>query len=351
MTPIPAQLAQFARRAAGGLQRLARRTAAADSNALLLPMAGACLVGVGIIYLGSRRIRVEYEPHTGRAGDYRWLSVRPSDMGRATAWAGYAFHQLAVWGCIYVSQRQQLTYSRQLRPLNWASLGVNVAGAALHYAQTRRYYDGLAQDVPEGSALGSVSFMLMLILVLETPRRGLALGYGRRSLPVELVELVRRYHGYIFSWGAVYTFWYHPMEGRGHFLLGFYHVLLLLVQSSLMFTRAHLDRRWTVALELMVLPHAVIAAILNRNKLVPMFTFGFTGMALIAQMPSFPIPRQAQLAAYATYLAAAIAVYGKRGSLRKIHEIFHVAILEYGIVGALVLIALLIRQIRRALSA
>jgi hypothetical protein len=351
MISVPDRLSQLARSAAGGLQQFVRRAAMADSRALLVPMAGACLAGVGVIYLGSRRIRVEYEAPTGRAGDYRWLSASPSDVGRVSAWTGYAAHQLAVWGCIYISQRQKLTYSAQLRPLNWVALGVNAAGVALHYAQTRHHYDGLAQDVPEGTALGSVAFMLMLILVLETPRRGLALGYGHRALPTELVELVQRYHGYIFSWGTVYTFWYHPMEGKGHFLLGFYHALLLFVQSSLMFTRAHLDRRWTVALELMVLPHAVVTAVINRNKLIPMFFFGFTGMALIAQMPSFPMSRQARLSVYAAYLAAAIVVYGRRGSLRKIHEIFHVAILEYGVVGALALLALLFRQFRRALSA
>jgi hypothetical protein len=349
MRPTPAGLTQIARTLASSAQGLIRRAAAADSQALLLPLAGICLAGVGLIAWGGRRVRVEYEPHSGRAGDYRWLSLSPSRAARISAWAGYAAHQLAIWGCIYVAQRRQPAYSKRLRPLNWLALGINAGGVALHYAQTRRYYDGIAQDVPEGSALGSVAFMLMLILILETPRRGLAFGYGRRALPAELVELVRRYHGYIFSWSIIYTFWYHPMEGRAHFLIGFYHALLLFVQSSLMYTRAHLDRRWTVALELVVLPHAVTTAILNRNRLVPMFLFGFGGMALIAQMPSFAPSRRARLAVYAAYLAAAVAAYGRRGSLRRIHEIFHVAILEYGIVGALALLALLLRQIRRIL--
>lgn len=347
MTPIPARFTQITRGLAGGFERLTRRAVATDSRALLLPLAGACLAGVGLIYLGGRRMRITYEAPTGRAGDYRWISAAPSPIGRVGAWAGYAAHQMASWGVIYVAQRQKLGYSRELRPLNWAALGVNAAGVALHYVQTRRNYDGLAQDVPEGSALGSVAFMLMLILILESPRRGLALGYGRNALPAELVELVKRYHGYIFSWAVVYTFWYHPMEGDPHFLLGFYHVMLLFVQSALLYTRAHLDKRWTVALELFVLPHAVQAAIYNRGRLAPMFLFGFGGLGLIAQLPSFTVSRRVRLTAYASYLAAAVAVYGWRGSLKQIHEITHVAILEYGIVGLLALLALLFRQIRR----
>ena len=51
-------------------------------------------------------------------------------------------------------------------------IGVNLAFAALHIVQTQLWFDGLAQDVPEITALGSVALMLMVILILEALRRG-----------------------------------------------------------------------------------------------------------------------------------------------------------------------------------
>ncbi len=53
------------------------------------------------------------------------------------------------------------------------AFGVLTAVTAPHLVQTWLWYDGLAQDVPIWSSQGSVIVMLVLILFLETPRRGL----------------------------------------------------------------------------------------------------------------------------------------------------------------------------------
>lgn len=51
--------------------------------------------------------------------------------------------------------------------------GRDVKPGRLHLVQTWLWYDGLAQDVPIWSSQGSVIVMLVLILFLEMPRRGL----------------------------------------------------------------------------------------------------------------------------------------------------------------------------------
>lgn len=71
---------------------------------------------------------------------------------------------------------------------------------------------------------------------------------------LRFVDVVHRYHGYLFSWAIIYTFWYHPTDGtRGH-LVGFFYLFLLLVQSAVTFTPVHVRRGWTLLLELLVLP-------------------------------------------------------------------------------------------------
>jgi hypothetical protein len=320
--------------------RLNIRAAPIDSRDLLLPGAGASLLGCGLIYLGSRRLRVEYAPHSGKAGEYLWRLAQPSSGSRASAWLGYTLHQLALWSCIYIGQRRALRYSRTVRRLNWVALGLNIGFSGLHFVQTQLWYDGLAQDVPEGSALGSVAFMLMLILVLEEPRRGLAFGI-RPPLRREFVDLVRRYHGYIFSWAIVYTFWYHPMEGKPGHLVGFLYMALLMLQSSLLFTYAHRDRRWTFVLELMVLPHALTTAISKRNQLAPMFGFGFLGMLLIAQSYNFKLPPRLRRLAYASYLFAATAIFAQRRELHRLPDILRIPLLEYAVVAVLYIAYLL----------
>ncbi|HMQ31157.1 MAG TPA: hypothetical protein PKD53_10530 [Chloroflexaceae bacterium] len=318
-----------------------------DARALLLPAAAVCAGAVGAVALAGQE-PVALAPHSGRPGDYRWIAAAPHPAARPTAWAGYLLHQLAIWGCVYAAQRARPPYADGMRPVNWVALAVNAAGAALHYAQTRRYYDGLALDVPEGSSLGSAAFLLMLTMALEAPRRGLLLGMRRPALPPELTRFARRYHGYIFSWATVYTFWYHPLEPRPSHLSGTFHMLLLFVQSSLLFTRAHRDPRWTLALELLVLPHALLTTRQNRSGYGPMFTFGFLGMFVLAQMHGLGLSRRARLAIGSAYGAAALAYYGGRRELRRLPDVLRVPALEYGVVTVLALIALLMRALRRA---
>ena len=153
--------------------------------------------------------------------------------------------------------RRRPRYSNSLRSVNYPALGVNGFFILLHLAQTHLWYDGLAQDVSIWSALGSVVVMLVWVLLMENPRRGLFFG-KRIGFPRRLTEVARRYHGYYFAWAIAYTFWYHPMEATSGHLIGFLYMFLLMLQGSLLFTRAHVNRWWTLVLEVAVLAHGTL---------------------------------------------------------------------------------------------
>ena len=141
------------------------------------------------------------------------LAIERSNMANPGNGHGgsYFLHQVSIWYLIYLAQSQKARYNKRLHKFNVAALGLNVFFIGLHIAQTKIWYDGLAQDVPEWTSFAAVAVVLFLILLMETPRRGLALG-KKVGLLKGTAQLVRKYHGYYFSWAAIYTFWYHPVE-------------------------------------------------------------------------------------------------------------------------------------------
>jgi hypothetical protein len=317
---------------------------AIDARTVALAGALATPAICALIYLG-RRQAPPFAPYFGRFAEYRWRRIDPTWLSKASAWGGYTLHQFALWACIYAGQNQRPLYSREMQPLNWVALGINLAGVALRYGQYRWQYDGLAPDVPEMTSLGSVTFMLALILILEAPRRGIA--FGRRDWRLErpFVDFFRRYHGYIFSWSLVYTFWFHPLEPTAGHLAGTAYLLLYLVQSALIYTPAHLDRRWTTALELLVVVHAVAAAKMNGGRYTPTFLFGFLATGLITQIHNFPVPTHIRRALYVLFGGTAVATMARRRTLHRLPEVLHVPILEYGVVGLLYAFYLLLRRL------
>ena len=113
--------------------------------------------------------------------------------------------------------------------------------------QTQVFYDGLAQDVSIYSSQGSVILLLVVVLLMENRRRGLVFA---KPAPIKRdgrADFARKYHGYLFSWAAIYTFWYHPMLNTPGHLVGFFYMFLLLLQGSLFLTRAHINRVWTLS--------------------------------------------------------------------------------------------------------
>jgi hypothetical protein len=298
--------------------------------------ASALLTGL-VWLLGQRLHGIALLPDQG-ASWYYWKLPDPTFWTRASAWLGYAAHQLVAWGLIYYAQTRVRRYTTGLHRLNVVALAANAAFIALHALQTQVFYDGLAQDVSIFSSQGSVVLLLVVVLLMENRRRGLVLTW-RAPISAEVVRFARRYHGYLFSWAAVYTFWYHPMESTSGHLIGFFYLFLILVQSSLMFTTAHTNRWWTLALELLVAVHGTLVAVMNSGPdgIWPMFLFGFVAIFVLTQMHGVGLSTGARWWIGGTFVVAALGVYSWRG-LGRIDEVVRIPLIEYLLVAVLALI-------------
>ena len=250
----------------------------------------------GLIWLLAGRLAaVPHAPDAG-ASWYYWKLIEPTPASRLTAWGFYLLHQIAFWAVIAYAQRTAARtrprYTDGLRRANVLALAINGFFVALHVVQTHIWYDGLAQDVSIWSALGSVVVLLVWVLLMENPRRGLFFGKPI-GFPRRVTAVARRYHGYYFAWATVYTLWYHPVEAASGHLIGFLYMFLLLLQGSLFFTRVHVNRWWTLVLEVSVLAHGTLVAIMQGNRMWPMFAFGFGfgGIFVITQMHGLSWPR------------------------------------------------------------
>lgn len=228
---------------------------------------------------------------------------------------------------------------------------MNTGFVALHTVQTHLFYDGLAQDVSIFSSQGSVVLLLVVVLLMENRRRGLFAGKPA-PLGKEVVAFARRYHGYLFSWAAVYTFWYHPMETTSGHLIGFFYMFLLLLQGSLFLTRAHTDRRWTVTLELAVAVHATLVAVMNAGPggAWPMFLFGFLGVFVITQMHGLGLSARTRWIMAACYVGAVVVVYGLRGEIGASLDVLRIPAIEYALVGVVAALLWLGLWIRKRVS-
>ena len=303
-------------------------------------------VCTGLIWLTGDMLKVF--PHVpkpiGNASWYYWKLADPTLISHLTAWGFYAAHQIAFWGIIWYAQTHVKQYTTKLHPINFIALGVNALFILLHFVQTHIWYDGLAQDVSIFSSQGSVIVLLIWVLLMENNRRGMFFG---KRLPVaqRVVRFARKYHGYFFSWAAVYTFWYHPMENTPGHLIGFFYMFMIMLQGSLFFTRIHLNIYWTFTLEVLVLFHGTLVAIQNANNLWPMFFFGFAGIFVITQMYGLHLSRWAKWAFLALYIAGIILIYSARG-VSHLWEPTAIPLIDYlGVVVLALLLGLCLRLI------
>jgi hypothetical protein len=308
----------------------------ASSNLLESPRAARIALWGGIAFsvaftaliwwAGQRLVSVPHLPDQGAAWYYWKLSV-PTFWTRFTVWAFYFLHQVTLWGLIYYAQTRVKKYTKGLHPVNLWALGVNAFFILLHLVQTHIWYDGLAQDVSIFSSQGSVILLLVAILLMENQRRGLFLG-KKVSFAKRIGSFARKYHGYLFAWATVYTFWYHPMENTPGHLVGFLYMFLLLLQGSLFLTRLHLNKWWTLTQEVAVGVHGTLVAIFQGMGLWPMFAFGFAGIFILTQMHGLGWSRLVRWLVAGVYIAAALLVYSSRG-WAQLNEIVRIPVIEY----------------------
>jgi len=294
-----------------------------------------CVLYTGLIWaLKPYMPKIDFAPDQG-AFDYLWKLTDPTFWSRATAWTGYMLHQSLIWGLIYYAQTKKLKYSRGLHPVNIIALVGSAGFILLHLVQTHIWYDGLAQDVHIMSAQASVVFLLVMVILMENRRRGVIFGKKLPSFVDTSGDFLRRYHGYYFSWAVIWTFWYHPMETTQGHLFGTLYTCLIMIQGSLFFTRAHLNTWWTGFLEVMVLVHGTMVALMAvNNGPWAMFFFGFFGLFIVTQMHGFGFSRWLKWVFGIIYLLAVMIVYGER-NWTTMDELIRIPTIELVLVVAL----------------
>lgn len=298
----------------------------------------------GLIWLAGERLTSFPKLPDAGPSWYYWKLAEPTFWTRLSAWGLYFAHQIASWAMIYYAQTKELRYTNGLHRINVIALAVNAFFIGLHFIQSHIWYDGLAQDVSIFSSQGSVVVLLVWVLVMENQRRGMFFG-KKAPISKEIGQAARKYHGYFFSWAVVYTFWYHPMEPSSGHLIGFIYMFLLLLQGSLFFTRVHVNRWWTVILEVMVLVHGTLVALMQAGTagFWPMFFFGFLGIFIITQMHGLRLSKAIRGILFGLYIGSMLWVYSWRG-IDKINEVIRIPVIDYVLVFILAgLIWLMIR--------
>jgi hypothetical protein len=303
-----------------------------SNNALWGGIAFSLLFTLLIWVLGDRLNSIKLAPDTG-AEHYYWKLPEPTFWTRASVWGLYLLHQVAIWWTIWHAQTKVAKYTSGLHRINVIALGLNALFIFLHLLQTHFFYDGLAQDVSIFSSQGSVIVLLVMVLIMENKRRGMFFG-KKAPLSSEVVDFLKKHHGYFFSWAIVYTFWYHPTVNTPGHLVGFVYMFLLLLQGSLFFTRAHVNRWWTFVLEFSVLVHGTLVAVMQGNGIWAMFAFGFAGILVVTQLYGLKIPQWSRYAILGVYCAAVLFVYSDRG-WGKLNEIIRIPAIDYLLVFVL----------------
>jgi hypothetical protein len=162
---------------------------------------------------------------------------------------------------------------------------------------------------------------------MENKRRGLFWG-KKAPLGKRVMDFVRKYHGYVFAWATIYTFWYHPMENTPGHLIGFLYMFLLLLQGSLFLTRIHVNKYWTIVQEVAVAFHGTLVAVMQGNDIWPMFAFGFAGIFILTQMHGLGLPRWLKWTFTAVFISGVILVYNTRGWVQ-MNEVLRIPLIEY----------------------
>jgi hypothetical protein len=274
---------------------------------------------------------------------YYWQLPSTTTLTRITYWVGYGIHQIVVWGLLIEARRRSNRGESVLR-FNWLVMGVNLFFVALHLVQTWFWYDGLAQEVPIWVSQGSVIVMLVLILFLEIPRRGLF--WGRAfAAPGRTYRFVRSWHGMFISWAIVFTFWFHPMDGNWGLMSGFIYMFLLFVQIGLFNRPFHTNRAWIVLLESFVVVHATLITVYKANPIWPMFMVGFLVMFVLTQMHALPGARYWRWPVLAAFVVGVAALYWFVRGFEHIYEITFIPVALYGGALGLLLIGWLIERI------
>jgi hypothetical protein len=249
---------------------------------------------------------------------YFWKLPTREFMTMFIVWSFYLTHQFSIWGAIYWAQKN-LTHLRTkpttgLTRYNLVAIIINLAFIMLHLIQTHIWFDGLAQDTPIWTSQGSVIVMLVIILIIENPRRGFFLGKKMsKPMTARVSGFFRRNHPYVIAWAIIYTFWFHPMAYDPQLISGFFYMFLLFTQISLAYTVVHFNKGWIVLLESFVGIHAFIVATTTASQAATaiwvMFSTGFAFMFAFTYIFIFDVRREVKWSVILSYLVTLVWIY------------------------------------------
>ena len=290
---------------------------------------------------------ISHLPDTGAAW-YYWQLPEANLWAQITAWGGFSLHLLLIF-IVIRSWEKAKDKGFGLRKINIIALWINFIFTGLHLLQTHIFYDGLAQDVPVWTSQYSVIIMLIIIMIMLMPRRGIFWGKGKK-LNTGVLDFLKKTHSYYISWALIYTFWFHPMEGDFAILMGFSYMFFLFIQMSMFNTRLHVNMKWLIFLEFFVGLHGPAIAIMNKQPIWPMFIVGFLFMTVMTQMHGLKFRNWLKYLILVIYIATVGVLYYFRG-FEKLYELSFIPVALYGGVGVLILLILLGRWTAKRFSA
>ncbi len=307
------------------------------------------LVSIGLVAL-----IVIFEPYisdvklgtdTG-ASYYVWKLTKRNEINMAIVWSLFITHLL---GNYYLIRKRMQVKARGVSKENIKLLVFNLIFIIFHLIQSIIGYDGLAQDVSIFSSQYSVIFVLVTILFMQAPKRGIFFGRKFKINP-KFSKFIYATHGFVFTFSIIYTFWYHPMINTIGHLVGFFYMFLLIIQLCLIKTRIHTNGQWIVLLEALVALHgASVAYYVQNSDLWSMFLFGFGFIFVFTQVYGLGVSRKI-VSLIQIIFVLVIAIYYSRTGIGNIHQVLWIPVVEYGHVVVLYAISRIFDKKQKTIS-
>lgn len=274
---------------------------------------------------------------------YAYKLKNPKLINAVVPWTGYLLHNFSIWGILYKAMNEKPEYTNHLQWFNKWMLAVNGFFIILKYSTSLMFYNGLSATLSLGWGIATVGVMLMMVLAMYTNSRGMCFGRCKGGAKTnEAARFLRKYHGVFISFALINDFWFHPFEGTAGHLLGIMNDCMLMWQMSMIYNRAHRNKWWCLALEIMVLPHSAIIALnrsndLNRPQISGMFGFAYCLILVCTQMHGVDISKAGKWALALLFVVSCTATYGLGGlrgkELKDIHEITRIPTMSYMVAG------------------
>merc|ERR1711871_1311710 len=126
----------------------------------------------------------------------------------------------------------------------------------------------------------------------------------------EAGRFMRKYHAYFIAFALINDFWYHPFESSPGHLMGILNDILLLWQSTTIYTHGHRNKWWCLLLEIMVLPHSAMIALDRGTGASGMFGFAYFLLLVVTKQFQVQMHAAFRIILILGFLGSLFAVYG-----------------------------------------